>query len=203
MEFIHALGPIGTLLLGIAAIITASMTLGSVFSRYILRKTKEELIEVNTSNMQAMIARQWSEKYAATDPDECFTLDVEFEHGHRMTIPMYENCSMMIAENVKISVSSHSKTQTIACLTCNGFGFLPLHRHEPTCEVLEVREGVVTHLESGRIYRAGESWTIPPGEFHSATFQNAVVFITYRPPLKTAREQPADFSAMKEVFATR
>ena len=206
MEFIHALGPLGTFLLGIAAIITAFMALGSVFYRYIckyIRKAKEELIDVNTANMQAMIAKQWSEKYAATDPSDCFTLDVEFETGHRMKIPMYQHCPMMISENIEMAIISHSKDQTIAVLDCKGFGHIPSHRHEPTCEVLEVREGTVTHLESGRIYRSGESWTVPPGEFHSAIFQNAVVFITYRPPLKTAKEQPADFSAMKEVFATR
>ena len=197
------LAPWGTFLAGIAALIMAVFTVGGIFYKFICRyinSAKEELMEVTTANMQRMIAKQWRHKIDSTNPEDCFTLDVEFEGGHRMKVPMFDSCKLMISENIEMQIVSHSKEQSIAVLECRGFGHILRHRHEPTCEVLEVREGTVTHIETGKIYRSGDKWSIPAGEFHSAYFHDAVVFITYRPPLKTAKEQPADFSVMEAVF---
>lgn len=169
--------------------------IGSLFA---MIKTRKQM-EVTTATMQRLMASKMKDRAASLSPDRYFTLDLKFKTGQQLKVPMFIGEPVEVAENITIAVSAHTKERTIATLQCHGIGVIPSHRHEPNMEILEVKEGTVTHLETGRIYTAGESWEIAAGEFHSAMFHDAVVIITYRPPLHTAKEQPMNLDAIHMV----
>ena len=185
---------LGTTLSGVAA--TLGVLIPILRS---LKKTKSE-IEATTASMQRVVANALQAAADREDPEKYFTLSVVFESGLSMAVPMFQLQEMYISENIKMAVIDNTPETTTVLLRCNGFGHLPKHRHNDTCETVEVRSGVVTHLETGTQYRAGDRWVIPPGEIHSATFQDCVLLLTYRPPLPTAKAQPADLSALHKVY---
>lgn len=197
-DIIHHLGPIGTFLAGASAFL-----LGVVWPSFqYLRKIKKECVEATTAHMQALIARNLMDQAARHDPDDFFTLQVAFDSGLTLAVPMFPFTEVLVSENIRMAVLCHDRETTTVQLRCVGFGHLPRHSHADTCETVEIRSGVVTHLETGRQYRAGEVWVVPPGEMHSATFHDAVVLLTYKPPLPTAARQPVDLQNMRRIFPT-
>lgn len=165
-----------------------------------LAKSQENLIEAaTTAGIQAVIKRNLESRCEDENPANYLTLDVHFSNGFCLLVPMFRG-GALVAENITMRVVRHGAGCTALDLQCHGFGHLPPHFHASTCETIEVREGVVTHLETGTIYRAGATWVIPAGEVHSATFQNAWCIVTHRPALPSGAQRPANLSAMPDVF---
>lgn len=199
-HFMNNLEPWGQFLTGLAAFLAVVIP---VFRWLIVRpfhKARKDLQDATSETMHRIIKEKWSEAIESVDPESYWTLDVTFEGDHQMRIPMFPYKRLTVAENIKMAIVAHGRENTMASLICDGFGHLPPHFHPTTCETLEVKYGTVTHIETGHIYRAGDSWHIPAGEMHSATFQDAFVLITYKPPLKTAKESPPDFARLEDAF---
>lgn len=188
------IGPIGQFLAGLAAFLSISLPV----LRW-LHKAKKDLHEATSETMRQIIQERWKEAIEQADPDSYWTLDVLFggddpNTGIHVRIPMFPYKRLTVSENIQMAVVAHSKDGTVASLHCDGFGHIPIHCHPTTCETIEVRAGTITHIETGRVYRAGETWFIPEGEMYSAIFQDTFAILTYRPPLKTAKDSPPEFS---------
>jgi quercetin dioxygenase-like cupin family protein len=196
-SFLTHLGPIGQFLTGLTAFLSIALPV----LRW-LYKAKKDLHEATSETMRQIIQEKWKEAIEQADPACYWTLDVLFggddpNTGIHMRIPMFPYKRLTVSENIQMAVVAHGKDGTVASLHCDGFGHIPIHCHPTTCETIEVRSGTITHIETGRVYRAGDIWFIPEGEMHSAIFQDTFAILTYRPPLKTAKDSPPEFA---EIF---
>lgn len=191
----------------ITAAISLVVTLSGAIGAFVLwlrkwgKRTRQEIVQAaTTAGIQAAVKQHLEALAEKEDPNNYFTLDVHFDGGLCLAVPMFKGSGALVAENMVMRVARHGKDYTALDLQCHGFGHLPKHHHASTCETIEVKEGIVTHLETGRIYRAGETWVIPAGEVHSATFQDCWCIVTHRPALPTAHERPMNLDAMERVF---
>jgi hypothetical protein len=195
-----SLSEIGTFLSGVAA---AAIPIWAVtlwlFNRFFKQKEKE-LTDATTASVQRLIRDRMLSTIEDLDPQQFYTLDVNFRDGMSMTVPMIPRKPLHVLENITLEVIDHNSEVTLLFLRCDGFGHIGPHHHAFTCETLEIRSGIVTHLETGKQYRTGDVWVIPAGEVHSATFQDCTAFVTHRPSLPTAKERPVDLEQMGAIF---
>lgn len=193
------LGPIGQFLAGLAAFLTVGCTFVA-WAWHWLRNVRADVIEATTGCMQRIIKASLLREASKRDPGEYYTLDIEFEGGHRMAVPMFLGVRVLVSENIEMAVNDHTREQTELGLWCEGFGALKKHRHGENCERILVERGTVTCVETGVVYRAGETWVIEPGQWHSAVFQDCYCRVIHRPPLPTATVRPVNLDAMGSVF---
>ena len=191
---------IGSLLGGFAALLASLWGIAIWIAAKVCRKRTDEIISATTGAIQKFISGQMESLIHGRDPASYYTLDLSFPGGDSLRIPMICGVPITALENVTVTVTSHNKRETIATLVCKGFGHIPPHAHAAHYETVTVVAGTMTCLSSGRIFREGESWDIPPGEFHSATFADCVLILRYHPPLFTAAERPVDLSKMATIF---
>lgn len=187
--FIGSMATLITVLWGITMFIfkTWFKRIGASVNSTVLRYIKK--------NMEALISGR--------DPESYYTLDVHFTNGIALIAPMIPDVRLMVAENLGITVIHHTCTATTLKLQSAGDAYLPPHWHEHTSELIEVKEGTITHIETGRVYRAGEIWHIPSKEIHSAVFsKDCFALVTHRPPLPTAKERPVDIEKIEQAFLT-
>lgn len=184
------------------AVLTFLVTAGGAFVAFLkwLRAWRDTMVRATTGYMQQLIKRTLEREALKRDPSEFWTLGIEFEGGHKMAVPMFPGFRVMVAENIEMAVQDHGKDQTELGLWCEGFGTLKRHCHSDNCETVHVERGTVTHLETGRVYRKGETWTIEQGEWHSALFADCYCRVIHRPPLPSAAVRPVNLDAMKSVF---
>jgi hypothetical protein len=191
-------------MVGTAALITVLWSITVfMFSKLSTRLSKDrtkEIIDATTRSMQLWIKRQMQQLTDGRDPKLYFTLAIHFNNNMRLAIPMIPRIPILVSENVWMAVVSHTSHATILSLTCQGFGNLPVHMHPHTCETIEVKEGTMTCLLTGKVYRAGDFWKIEAGEAHGAHFWDFVGFVTHRPPLPTADVCPVSLDDMESIF---
>jgi quercetin dioxygenase-like cupin family protein len=204
MTHYTSLSDIGTLLGGLAAILGLSWTVGCILAKKIAKgickASETRIIAATTEQMQKFIASQMTDLISNRDPKSYYTLDLNFPTGESLKVPMIPGLPVQVLENILVTVTSHTKRETVATLVCKGFGHIPLHAHLAHTETVLVISGTMTCMQSGRIYREGESWEITEGEFHGAHFADCVLVIRYHPPLLTAAERPVNLTAMGDVF---
>lgn len=198
-DIINHLGPLGQFLAGLAAFLTVGGT-ALVWVWKWIKGAKKELIEATSHCMQRIIRQSLEREAAKRDPNEFYTLDIEFEGGHKMAVPMFPGCRMIVSENIEMAVQDHNKDRTELGLWCNGMGTLIRHKHADNCETIHIERGHVLHVEESRTYGPGETWVIEPGQWHSAVFQNCYCRVIHRPPLTAASVRPVDLEAMDKVF---
>lgn len=195
---------LGTLLAGVAALLTAVGGAGVyVIKRALARATKsvETKIDANCKNVEwridELVAGHIEGLLVNRDPASYYTLDISFENGVEIIVPMIPLVEITVAKNLHLFVADHNSEETLIQIRSSGFTSLPPHRHVNSIERIEIRRGYVTHLESGHVYRTGEVWEIPMGELHSAVFSDHfLAFITHRPALPTAKRRPVNLDGL-------
>lgn len=183
-----------------AALLTAIPVIVVWVGARIGRKRTDEIIAATTGAIQRFIASQMDALIANRDPRTYYTLELLFPCGRTLRTAMIPGVCVTSLENIGITITSHNERETIGTLVCKGFGHIKPHAHVHHHESVQVISGTMTCLETGRIFRERETWEIPPGEFHSATFQDCVLILRYHPPLFTAADRPVDLSAMAAIF---
>ena len=183
-----------------AALLTALWAVAIWVAAKICRKRTDEIIAATTGAIQRFIASQMGALIHHRDPKSYYTLDLVFPGGESLRVPMIPGVSVTALENIGVTVTSHNARETIATLVCKGFGHVPPHAHAHHHESVTVISGTMTCLDTGRIYREGDTWEIEPNTYHSATFQDCVLILRYHPPLFTAAERPVDLSKMATIF---
>lgn len=194
------IGEIGHFLAGLSAILTASFAFLTWIFQKITNTQTSKLIDANTHAVQQILAKQLLKDIDELDPEKYYTLDFKFPTGEFLHIPLVTNKSLTILENIKMTVLSHNEESTLITLTCTGFGTIPEHCHEYTCEEIKILKGTMTCLKTGKRYVAGDVWSIQAKEFHGAYLHNCVAILIHKPPLPTAYERPVNLIAMNKIF---
>ncbi len=199
-NYLMSIKDVGEFLGGTAAITTVLFAIFTwVFSR-ISKSNSDKLMESNNQVYQKIITKQMLREIENLDPDNYYTMDFKFPSGEFLHVPMIPNKSLTVLENIKMTVLSHDEESTILTLTCKGFGNIPEHCHEYTCEEVKIIRGTITCIKTGKTYIRGDVWYIPPREFHGAHLHNCVAIITHKPPLLTASERPVNMNDIDVVY---
>lgn len=188
------------LLGALTAILTPLWGITMFIQSRIAKRQTGEIVAATTAAMQAFIARQLMQCIDGRDPNSFYTLEMAFPGGESMRVPMIPGLPLQVLENIKVTVTSHTKSETIATLVCEGFGNVGMHSHPTHHESIQVVSGTMTCMTTNKIYRQGDIWEVPPGEMHGAFFANCVLVIRYHPPLPTAANAPVNLDAMKVLF---
>lgn len=192
---------VGEFLGGLAAIITILFAVFTWIFTLISKANSEKLLESNNQVYQKIITKQMMREIEDLDPEKFYTMDFKFPSGEFLHVPMIPNKPLTVLENIKMTVLAHDQESTILTLTCKGFGNIPEHCHEYTCEEVKIIRGTMTCLKTGKTYVRGDVWYIPPKEFHGAHLHNCVAIVTHKPPLLTASERPVNMQAINIVFS--
>jgi quercetin dioxygenase-like cupin family protein len=191
---------VGEFLGGLAAIITVLFAVFTWLFTRISKINTANLLESNNQVYQKIITKQMLREIEDLDPDKFYTMDFKFPSGEFLHVPMIPNKPLTVLENIKMTVLAHDEEATILTMTCKGFGHIPEHCHEFTCEEVKVIRGTITCIKTGKTYGRGDVWYIPPQEFHGAHLHNCVAIVTHKPPLKTAAERPVNMESISAVF---
>jgi hypothetical protein len=76
---------------------------------------------------------------------------------------------------------------------------IPWHHHDGT-ETVTLIEGTMTDTSTGRVYRSGETWEIPPGTDHTTEFHCAFAVARMRPPLPTGKTRPMKIEGITHIY---
>jgi len=191
---------LGTLLGGIAAMLSVLFVIGVKAAKCISDRSTKDIITATTASVQRYIASQMMRHIDGRDPHSYYTLDMNFTDGKSMHIPMIPGVSLMVLENISLTVIDHNKDATILSLVCVGHGYIQDHCHKVASESLRVERGLITCQKTGKHYRSGDIFHSEPGEFHAAYFHDCVAIVTLKPSLPTAATSPVDLAVMSQVF---
>lgn len=188
---------IGTLLSGTTVAITA---LVGVIKWYLKRKKQPSIREIDPITIQNYLSNEMMKAVEGLDTREFFTLDMTFPSGEVINVPMVEDMPMMVFENIIMSMMASTKDYTMVLIKCKGFGAIPIHSHSNCVQEVQIFEGTMTCLVTGKQYKKGDIWIIEPNQPHGELLHNCYALITYKPPLPTASERPVNLHSMESIF---
>jgi len=185
---------------GLASFVIAYPTAVHWLTKRWHRRALSELTEATTASVQAVVARNLKAITDRLDPESFFTLDLRFPNGETLHVPVVIGKPLGYLENITLMVTSHNKAGTFLIMECKGFGRITEHSHSTTEEVT-VLSGTMTCLATGRVYKTGDKWVIPPHTLHGANCQDLLASVYHHPPLPTAAERPVSLEAMSKIFS--
>jgi quercetin dioxygenase-like cupin family protein len=200
-DYLSHMADAGTLLASLAALIAAVLGVAKWLDSRNAKRQRVVLHAVETT-LQAMLHKLTKSmaEAAEEDPKSCLTLDFATPDGVRLRVPIPRYRKIEIWDGVWLSQRMQQGTDcSVLVLECPSISPLPDHLHWESLETATVLAGTMTDLSTGRVYHAGETWTIPAGEIHSSSFHHAVVELRIKPPLKTADIAPPCFAGFESV----
>lgn len=190
------------LILAIAAILTALLAVAKWIDGRAKKRT--DAVAKRVESVMSLLVRRLTSQMAAAgekDPHGCLTLDFATPNGTRLRVPIPRFEKIEVWEGVWMSQQLGAPADaSLLLLECPSLSALPDHLHWESVEEATVISGSMTDLKTGRIFHAGESWTIPSGEVHSASFHRAVVLLKIKPPLPTAAQAPVQLDGFEDVL---
>lgn len=149
------------------------------------------ILKATASNIRALCE--------VADPQKLRTLDIGFEHGIYVSIPIIIGTTYSPYSGLEITgIRSNAECTDYSMQTTQPVT-LVRHSHEER-EIVEVLDGSMTDLDSGRVYRKGEAWDIEPNLQHRVYFEAHGLYIaTIRPPLPLASERPVNVDRLHEL----
>lgn len=133
------------------------------------------------------------------DPKKIRTLDIRFEGDIYVSIPVIMGMSYSPFPGLDLmglrewDGCTHYSIQTTSNVT------LVRHSHEET-ETVQVIAGTMTDLDSGRVYRSGETWEIAPNEDHRVHFEpHGLFMVQIRPPLPGVDVRPVNVDRLEDL----
>lgn len=193
----------------VCAILSSSAAVGGIvlgvakfwISRVETRFKRE--IDLTRTALLKAIASKIERQIARKDKSTYVTLDYRMDGQDTfLRVPLLYEEIVELPQGLRLQLVDHDKLRTKYSISTIGFAApvrLHWHYHEEA-EVLHVIEGTVTDILTGRIYRAGEIWPIPPGVRHAADFTEAYALATVRPPLPLASVAPAMLDGIAGVY---
>lgn len=187
---------IGTLLSGTTVAITG--IIGVI--RWYLKHRKNKHLDIDPVIIQNYLSNEMLKTVEELDTHDFFTLDMAFPSGEVVNVPIIEDTSIMVFENISMTVLAHTKDYTMVLVKCRGYGTIPIHSHSNSLEEIQIFEGTMACLTTGTQYKKGDIWRIEPNQKHGASLHNCYAIITYKPPLLTANERPVNLHSMESIF---
>lgn len=187
------LGEISGFIVGVSTLIGTLWGIGMWLVNRWVKRVESTVLICQKKYLEAMTQN--------INPTDYYTHDIHFMNGVSIVAPMLRSVELSMADGLLMSVVDHNDSETTLTVSTRDSSYLRQHYHKHSSEHLEVRSGYVTHLETGRIYRVGEVWTIEQEEIHSAIFSPGFFgFLVCRPPLTTAAERPMNLENMVKAF---
>jgi hypothetical protein len=186
---------------GVASVITAvGAVLWPILKR--LRRLQAKVDRLTDTSIQGILAatqKNIMAVAAVADQSKVFTLDIMFERGIYVSLPIIVGTTYSPWPGLEMTGIRSRRDATHYSLQTTQPVTLVRHSHEEH-ECVEVIDGSMTDLDSGKVFRAGEVWEIAPGLDHRVYFEAAGLYlVTIRPPLPHASERPINVDRLAEL----
>ena len=186
-----AMGP--TDWVGLTITVLGSMGVWKLLSKKIAEigtKTEKQL----DKKFFQMVAEQMHTLASQRAPEKTRGIDIDFENGTRYVTLMILGEWIQVGTGVKVQGLYEKGEKTVYQIQIDNVWRLRRHRHSER-EILEVINGRMIDIETGKQYHKGEEWDIPAGEFHAVEFltlndEPCMIKVTTIPALKTLEHTP-------------
>lgn len=191
----------------IATVVVSAITVILSMVRMWQNRSEKKLTQlVNTTRTELLtaLASNMERQFSSLDKSTYVTLDYRMDGDTKcLRIPLAFDKVTECLQGMRLQLLDHNEVETIYSVSTLGFDApvrLHWHYHEET-ETVQVIKGSVTDVQTGRKYKAGEVWVIPPGHRHIADFDNAYTICTVRPPLPLAAVHPIQLEGAGDIYA--
>lgn len=128
-------------------------------------------------------------------PHKTRVIDIKFiATGELIRLPVIIDEWLTVLPGCEIMGDQFSGEQTVYFLRVENTARIRRHTHEGAESVLVIK-GSMRDLQTGTVYRAGDTWDIPAGIVHSVVFEapednssHGLFMITVTPPLPTSAQ---------------
>lgn len=184
----------------VAAVSAATVALVPILNRLKKLSSKvDTLSNISTPSLLAAARVNVLDAVKGSCPDRVHTLDIKFAQGIYVSIPVIVGKTYSPWPGLDLTGIRSCGDGTFYNLTTTHPVTLVRHSHEEK-ETVEVIMGSMTDLDSGRVYRKGETWEIEPQRDHRVFFEAHGIFVvTVQPPLPKLAERPVSVDRLTEL----
>lgn len=195
--------PIGPILVGVAAIITAVVTLITALILPIIKRwrkeDKRELINHFDHKVWAIVEQRMLAAAELAGPDGTHVIRIHFFNGLSCAVPLTRAWVEVDPCGAKIQLLETSEHETVYQLYCPAPYQISTHMHIEE-ESVKVDRGQMIDITTGATYHENDVWTIPPHTPHSVFFSaGSLLTITVRPPLPRNTDIPLDLKHLNQI----
>lgn len=153
----------------------------------------------NLAEVQQRIAAHL-ESIAADPSIQTVLYELTLSDGSRIAVPVAKQQWTAVLPGMDLKWLTSDREGSCFLIRTVGGVTLPPHWHEGRRELVEVTAGKITDTLNGRVFVDGDTWDIPPGEEHHATFHNARARIRIEPPAPPATAANIKLQPVAEVL---
>jgi uncharacterized cupin superfamily protein len=172
------------------------------YGQAVITKRVTKIVNTARADVLHALGTNMERQFANIEKSTYVTLDYRMDGDTTcIRIPLHMAQVTECLQGMRLQLIEHSPAETIYSVSTIGHHApirLHWHYHEET-ETVTVIIGTVTDVQTGRIYRVGESWSISPGVRHIADIDGYAV-CTVRPPLPFASQHPICVNGIKSVY---
>lgn len=174
----------------VKAFIALATFLGPAWVTWNNRKNREAVVEHFDRRFWSIVKTGMEEAARKAGPEKTLSIRISFLAGNYVVVPLTDEWIIVDISQARIQLIEHNTVQTDYQLDCPNPYQIAGHSH-PEEESVTVITGSMLDLDSGRTYRPGETWTLPPNHPHHVFFSpHTRVHITIRPPLPSSATVP-------------
>lgn len=201
-----ALHDYGPFLGGLAAI----LSIGFGILKWMIDRAEKRITKQQAENLDSWYFEQLKQMLqAAADKAgaaKTRVIDIHFVHPEiTLRIPLIRDLWLTVLPGCDIMGDTFAADKTTYFLRCDNTALIRPHRHSGS-EVVTVIHGIMTDLQTGTVYRPGETWRIPAGEVHSVHFEaprdspaHGIFLIEVTPPLPDTAHTSLDLDGMASL----
>lgn len=172
------------------------------YGQYILTQRVIKLVQTARADVLQAIGNNIERQFANIEKSTYVTLDYRMDgETGCIRIPLHMKEVTECLQGMLLQLIDNSPLKTVYTVnTLSHHAPIRLHWHyHDEMETVTVIFGTVTNVQTGRIYRVGESWEISPGVRHIADIDGYAV-CEVRPPLPFASQHPICLRGIKTVY---
>ena len=146
-----------------------------------------------------LIRKQLEDAVEKAGAENVRVIDLRFQEGLFFAVPIIlDRWLQVLPEGAEVMGDRFGTSVTEYFLRCNHPTRLKDHCH--LCEeVVTVLQGEMTDLNTGKVYRMGETWVVPAGEWHAVRFDapargHGLFKVAVKPPLGSPLQTPLQLS---------
>ncbi len=189
------------LLLGIFTLLTTAGGILALVRKWIVRARQQ--MQTDLHNILEKTGDLLLRKFENVPEETYLTLDFRQQDGSReLFIPLHKTIISEPLTGLLLRLIAQKKDVTLYEIDTTNHPIpvrIPWHHHDGT-ESVHVVEGHILDVATGRLYRAGETWEIPPGTNHITEFNQAFCVARMRPALPTAKTRPMKLDGIVSIY---
>ena len=172
------------------------------YGQSVITKKVAKIVNTARADVLQAIGANMERQFANIEKSTYVTLDYRMDGDTTcIRIPLHMGQITECLQGMRLQLIDHSPSETIYSVSTLGHHApIRLHWHyHDEMETVTVVIGTVQDVQTGRIYRVGESWSISPGVRHIADIDGYAV-CTVRPPLPFASQHPICVQGISSVY---